>query len=80
MSSAIAPITGRYATRVKRDLAISLVLGFGAASAWWYGYHLPAFYKMKKYDELAKAENDAYNQKWMTAWKQQQAEAEANDA
>ncbi|KAI9335418.1 hypothetical protein DFJ73DRAFT_629429 [Zopfochytrium polystomum] len=65
MPSAIAPITGRFKSRVIRDLFISVPAGTAFGAWYWYGYHVPAIQKYKAYDAQVAADvkeiHDAFN-------------------
>lgn len=62
--SAIAPITGRFKSRVFRDIFASSILGTFFGYVWWYGFHVPAFKKFESYNakvlEEIKAENKLF--------------------
>ncbi|KAJ3200565.1 hypothetical protein HDU67_002003, partial [Dinochytrium kinnereticum] len=70
MTSAIAPITGRFKGRVVRDLVLSITSGVALGYAYWYGSHEPAFKEWKAYDAKVAAEIKPVHDAWRAAQQQ----------
>ncbi|KAJ3104670.1 hypothetical protein HDU96_008851 [Phlyctochytrium bullatum] len=64
MTSAIAPIVGRFRSRVIRDLVGSITLGIGFGYTFWIFYHEPSFKQWKKYDAEVAAEIKPIHDAW----------------
>lgn len=66
MTSALAPITGRFRSRLYRDLVGSITVGVGFAYLFWNGYHKPKMNKFNAFDAANKAKIEAEEKEWMT--------------
>ncbi|KAI8841292.1 hypothetical protein BC829DRAFT_371132 [Chytridium lagenaria] len=64
MTSAIAPIVGRFRNRVLRDLVLSISAGIGLGYGYWHFAHEPAFAQWKKYDAQVAAEIKPIHDAW----------------
>lgn len=64
--SAIAPITGRFRMRLKRDLVGSIGTGAAFAYLFWYGYHKPKMAMYLNFDAENKARILEEEKAWMT--------------
>ncbi|KAJ3103016.1 hypothetical protein HDU97_010454 [Phlyctochytrium planicorne] len=69
MTSAIAPIVGRFRSRVIRDLVGSITLGVGLGYTYWLGFHEPAVQQWKAYDAQVAAEIKPIHDAWRAAQK-----------
>ncbi len=67
VASAIAPITGRFRTRLVRDLVGSLTLGTAAAYYYWHNIHIPSMAKFRAHDAAVKIQVDAENAAFLAA-------------
>ncbi|KAI8619891.1 hypothetical protein BC830DRAFT_1059889 [Chytriomyces sp. MP71] len=56
MPSAIAPITGRFANRVLRDVVGSTIVGVASGYAYWELVHVPSMKHFRAYDKKVIAE------------------------
>jgi hypothetical protein len=65
-ASAIAPITGRFRMRLKRDLVSSIGLGGVLGYCFWYGYHKPKMAMFLTFDAENKARILEEEKSWMT--------------
>ncbi len=68
--STIAPITGRFRSRIVRDLVGSITLGVALSYVWWHQFHLPAITKWRAFDKIAKAKIQEENAAFLAAQQQ----------
>jgi hypothetical protein len=76
--SAIQPITGRFKSRVFRDIIGSTILGTFFGYIWWYGFHVPAFKKFTEYNSQILQEIKKENAEFLASLAQV-TEAEATE-
>ena len=67
VASAIAPITGRFRTRLTRDLVGSISLGTVMAYYYWHKVHVPSMAKFRAHDAAVKVQVDAENAAFLAA-------------
>ncbi|TPX50991.1 hypothetical protein SeLEV6574_g00588 [Synchytrium endobioticum] len=70
MSSAIAPLVGRFRRRVVRDVVGSVALGTVLAIGYWNFVHIPQFNEYDTYFKKVQAEIKEKEDSWRAALNQ----------